>query len=378
MRGHFSTRALIAACSVVVLMTVAVLVIVQVRSGSGPGGGSPGPSQLPAPSGLKAPLQGLVLQQDRPLTDADAGVYGGQVLTTTWAALQPHGPGTLARHNAIDRGLRAVAAFNDQHPDTPVGIRLRILAGIHAPRWVKRLDGFQPVPVTNMQDVAGGTLGAFWSAGYMRAYADLQRLLAARYDDAPLLLDVVISGCMTIYAEPLQRDISGFDALFRAGYTTQADRTCLLRQVDAHDVWQHTHQSLALNPYRPWVQGSGGPTQAATDLSVTSTVASYCRSKLGQRCTLSNNSIRSAYAGYLTGDTDQSTGEPPYAALYRVLRTEGPPMSFQCAAPSRVGDIEAAIQAAVQAGANAVEVPVAYDPDAMRRDNTALLDNPTS
>ena len=77
---------------------------------------------------------------------------------------------------------------------------------------MKTLGGFQPVPVTHVQTEQPGTLGPFWTEEYIDAYAELQRLLAARYDDNPLVRDNAISGCMTVFAEPFQRDLTNFDS----------------------------------------------------------------------------------------------------------------------------------------------------------------------
>jgi hypothetical protein len=298
-------------------------------------------------------------------------------VTTTWAEMQPSPDPELAPDNLIDRELRETAAFNERHPDRPVHLKLRVMAGIYAPDWVKRLDGFDPVAVSHVQTDREGTLGPFWSPAYVDAYAELQKLLADRYDDEPLVRDNAISGCMTVFAEPFQRDLSGFEQLYAQGYTVEADDSCLRAQVDAHAVWQQTRQSLALNPFRPWTMEDGTLGRADPDVDVTVSVMTYCRTRLGAMCTLSNNSIRSDWAALLDEGDAATSFLSQYAELYRGMQELGPPLSFQTAAPSRVGDLATTVEAAVSFGANAVEVPVSYEVEDMVRDNTALLDNPT-
>lgn len=380
--GSARQRWLAAGASVAVLLAAVGLALLG-TGGDGPGGTLPAPpvgTGVPTPpqGQHKPPLQGLVLQEARPLTDQDAGRYSARVVTTTWAALQPDAGGELTRDNEIDRALRSTTAFNKRHPDDPVSLKLRVLAGIYAPEWAKRLGGFEPVAVVHLQTDRPGELGPFWSAAYMEAYAELQRRLAERYDDEPLVRDNAISGCMTVFAEPFQRDLTGFADLYAQGYSMAADEACLRAQVDAHSAWRHTHQSLALNPFRPWTIEGGSLTRAQPDVQVTLSVAAYCRARLGELCTLSNNSIRSDYTGVLLHGDAETPFLSVYAALYDGMRELGPPSSFQTAAPSRVGDLSTTVELAVRFGANAVEVPIAYDPDRMAADDAALVANPVA
>jgi hypothetical protein len=356
----------VAAALALTLLCAVVLAVVSSRTEEPPG------------EDHKPPMQGLAMQQARPLTSADAGAFSARVVTTTWAELQPSPGGELTRNNAIDRELRATDAFNEQHPDTPVHLKLRVLAGIYAPEWAKTLGDFEPVPVTHVQTERPGTLGPFWSEEYVDAYAELQQLLAERYDDDPLVRDNAISGCMTVFAEPFQRDLTNFGSLFAQGYSVDADEDCLRRQVDAHLAWKHTHQSLALNPFRAWTEEAGELARERPDVGVTLSVAEYCREALGDLCTLSNNSIRSDYAALMLGEEDAATAFlAEYETLYATIRELGPSFSFQTAAPSRVGDLPATVEAAAAMGANAVEVPISYDVATMVSDNAALAANPT-
>lgn len=316
---------------------------------------------------VKPAMSGLIVQRPELLTDTNAGLIGGLVVPVSWATLQPQEGGDIARPNVIDHAIRRVERFNAAHPVTPVYLKIRILAGLSAPDWAKTLSGFLPVPVVQRQGGISGTLGPFWTEGYADAYADFQRRLAATYDDVAVVRDVSISQCMILYAEPFQRDLDDFSALYAAGYSVADDEACLRSQVNAQVPWIHTHQSLSLNPYRPWVTEPGGaPRQGAVDLDVTRAVMAYCRETLADRCTLENNSIRS---DWITSSMPQ-----PMAELYAAMSGAGGPLTFQTASPSRVGDLEASVDWAVDVGGWSVEIPFSFDAGAMRRANAALLD----
>jgi hypothetical protein len=304
-----------------------------------------------APAGsIKTPIQGLLDRAGFPPPELQ-GVVAGFVANVNWSAIQPtpYGPIVRGSGNALDQALAEAQAYNAAHPtQPPMEVKLRLYAGIDAPNWVKTLNGFKPVQIQNVQSGLSGTVGPFWTASYATAYQDLQTKLAAIYDGNPLLREVVISQCMTVYAEPFLRDDTNFAALAAQGYTVQSDENCLMDEVDAHKVWVHTHSSLSFNPYRPWVpEAGGGYIQTNADEGFTYTVMNYCRAILGLRCTLENNSIRSSYIG--------ASGS--YARMYSEMRALGPAITFQTAQPSGVGNLQATLQWAASLGANAVELP---------------------
>ena len=349
----------------------------------------PGPSSTPSvsattsgttnPGPVKAPMQGLVLERAAQLDDAAAGLVGGLVANASWADLQPTVDGPITDGNAIDQALAMASTFNTAHPTTPVAVKIRVLAGTAAPEWAKTLNGFQPVPVSNVQSGQAGTLGPFWTPAYTAAYSQLQAKLAARYDANPLIRDVTISQCMTVFAEPFQRDDTNFEQLFAQGYSVDADRACLSGQIAAHRVWRTTHQSLAFNPYRPWQDnGSGSLSQPLGSEVFPIAVMAQCRAVLGVLCTLENNSIRQQF---ITLPQQPSSSAKPmlaqYAAMYEAMRRLGPALTFQTAGPRAVGDLHATVAWAITLGANSVEIPQTYDPAAMSADNAALMANPT-
>ena len=167
------------------------------------------------------------------------------------------------------------------------------------------------VYVYNSAAGQGGQVPRFWTSPVEQAYAHLQALLAAEYDTNPLIEDVTTSGCMTVFAEPLIREVTDKTSvanLIAAGYTEAADQTCQEDAIAAQGAWAHTHSSIALNPYQA-ISGSGS---VSIDEAFTQTLMAYCHSTLGNRCTLGNNSIRTASLG------------TQYNQMYTSMKGTGP------------------------------------------------------
>lgn len=330
--------------SAAIALVVATAVTVVVVSGRGDderpqAGGAVTTTPTPHDQTLKPPIRGLLQQFDESELTPDNPIRAF-VVGVAWADLQPEQGGPVAQDNAIDRAIRAVRTS----VPTKEGVRLkvRVLAGVQAPEWAKNLGG-EPFEVTDPASQRGGTVGRFWTPEFGRAYAELHQALAARYDDAPEISEVTISRCTTVFAEPFLRQIShpdAADAYRAAGYTPSADKKCLREQIVAHEVWQRTRSGLALNPYQ-FVGPSGG---GKVDGRVTEQMMRYCREKLRERCVLENNSIR---------------WPPPhnrYTAMYAAMKRLGPPIAFQTAAPSRIGDPLQTVLWAIDFGADAVEL----------------------
>ena len=283
---------------------------------------------LPA---AKAPLRGLVWLNRPPAAESGLPV-GGVALSVRWADLAP-APGADATI-AVEGALGSLGRR--------VRVKLRVLAGVHAPEWVKRLGG-APVPLREPQAREQGVVPRFWTAEVGAAYDELQRALAARFDGDGRIVEVAISRCTTFNAEPALRQVStreNVTALLRAGYSAKADLRCQEEAIEAHRVWRRTRSGLAMNPYQR-IDPDG---TTATDVGVSIRLMRRCRETLGQRCVLENNSIR-------WPPLDAS-----YGAVYEAMRALGPPVLFQTAGPRRVGDWVRAVRWAAEQGAQAVEV----------------------
>jgi hypothetical protein len=293
---------------------------------------------------LKPPIRGLIdrIGEPDPGTESYISAY---VVRVRWADLQPTPFGPIVADNAIDQAIARVRL-----PDMAgrMSLKLRVLAGVDAPEWAKEIGG-APLAYLNNQagaNVAGGTIGRFWLPDYGKAYADLQRKLAHRYDFVPEIREVTVDRCSTIYDELFVRQAGepqNVAALAGAGYTTTADHTCILQAIDAHKVWRYTTSDVDFSPL-PNVLGVG------QDLTFTLDAMDYCRASLGARCGLENNALSSA-----------KLTSPKFVVMYQRMAELGGALTFQTATSSRIGDWTQALDAAVAMHALSVELPYGYD-----------------
>ena len=311
-------------------------------------------------SGQLKPVLGGLLDRQKLPDKAYWSVLSGFVVQVDWSELQAAPGAPLPPNNPIDQAIAAARAAH-------LRIKLRVDAGTMAPEWVKRLGG-NPIPVQFTNPVTGeltsGTIGRFWTAAFGRAYQDLQNKLAARYDNVPEIAQTSITRCITFFAEPFLRQARRIpataNALLAAGYSDTADETCQKEQIQAAAVWKHTRSGLSFNPYQR-LHPDGSVT---TDEKFTEEMMRYCRAVLGARCVLENHSIRT---------TSQSVW---YGPMYAAIRALGGPISYQTAAPNRVGDLLGTLAWAAGQGASSVELPVSYrdlSPSALAPYNSRLL-----
>ena len=143
---------------------------------------------------LKPVLQGIVEINQVPSADGLASV-GGEAVSVAWRDLQPAPGGPIAADNPLDKAIAQIRQIN-QSQGLSLGIRARVQAGVNAPDWAKQLGG-SPVQVTSRQDNVSGTVGRFWTAPFGQAYDELQRKLAATYDDVAEVREVTASRCKT-------------------------------------------------------------------------------------------------------------------------------------------------------------------------------------
>jgi hypothetical protein len=323
---------------------------------------TPPTSIFPQPpvASLKPVLAGLLDRQGVPPADYAGAAVRGFVVKVNWSDVQPVEGGPVVGDNAIDQAIAQAHTLAARNPG--FGIKVRLYGGVYAPTWAKTLGG-APVQVTNPQSGKSATVGRFWTDAYGDAYDDLQRKLAAKYDTVPEVREIVVSRCTTFFAEPFIRNKGNAQTvsnLFDAGFNTAADRRCHQRQLEAHQVWQHTRSDLELNPYQD-IEQTG---KASVDEAFTETMMQYCRAVLGPRCVLENNS---------------ASDPPKYPRMYSAMRQLGNPTSFQTATATKVGDLFTVLEWAVAQGANSVELPQGYtsDPPARYADiSTRLAANP--
>ena len=102
---------------------------------------------------VKPVLTGL-LDRDGAPPAAYHGLMDAYALRVLWSDLQPRRTGPLTTR-ALDQALRH-AGQRGAH------VKLRVMAGVHAPRWAKRLGG-PPMRMVNPTNGHGGTVPRFWT-----------------------------------------------------------------------------------------------------------------------------------------------------------------------------------------------------------------------
>ena len=294
---------------------------------------------------VKPPIKGL-LDRNRMPPAALHPYFGGFVVNAYWKELQPSFDGLLADNNVIDQAIRQIR----QTPSANhMKLKIRIFSGQYAPEWVKNL-GEGPVYVGDKYDGVGAkAVPRWWEDEYQAKYASLLEQLSARYDTVPEVAEFTISGCMTIYAEPLLRSValeSNRVNLLRAGYTANKDMTAQRKTIRAHRVFRQTHSSIALNPYQYVTEEGEGVISLDSTVALLNEAYEVLRGKI----VLGNNSLRIplSYLG------------PKYASMYAAMFAKNTNVYFQTATPERVGDLAATLQWAIDSGVNYVELPYGY------------------
>jgi len=298
----FITRGLLLAAAMPVAMALSVL-----------------PSQAQT---AKTPIRGLVSMGaykfvsagGEPINTLDPlnakpGIFGGLVVVATWNQLQPTPKSQIGDGNAIDQALALVRTYNQQNPQKPLAVKLRVWGGFEAPDWAKSIGG---PPIATTFNGNPRTVGRFWSPAYRRAWARLQQQLAARYDAEPLIHEVSVTSCMSYTAEPffVPTDATVMTPLVAAGFTANAYKHCLTHAVGDYAPWQTSRLVLAVNPFRSALgQGNGDP-------GFTKRVMQNCRTVVGVRCVFDNHDLNSPLTTSLV-------------PIYREMRRLGPEIEFQ-------------------------------------------------
>ena len=275
----------------------------------------------------KQPLHGLVTMggltplftegghADNSLREANAhpGVYSGVVILVSWDEIE-HVEGKLDV-SRIETGLDAVRAYNKKYPNTPLYAKLRIFSGWNTPYWVIAKSGGGILLEQKRGSIA---IGHFWTPAYRQSWHDLQTMLAARYDNDPLLREVAVSSCATLTAEPFIMALTpeNLPKLHAAGFSDAGFKACLMGALDDYSDWKHTAIDYTVNPFRDSDSG-----QAIPDDGFTNAVLEAFRKRYGSRGVLANHGLQAELAGRQT---------PIYAELKKL----GPPIEFQTISPN--------------------------------------------
>ena len=307
---------------------------------------------VPSQPGYKPLLVGLIdkgnaapfqVGQPFPVIDlsnevASSPGLAGVVVNVSWSQLEPT-QGTFD-FSTLDASLSAVQAYNDQHPSAQLGVRLRVFGADDAPDWAKNLDG-TPISIT-ANGQSRGTDGQWWKPDYRSAWAALQQALAQRYDNNPLVREVVVASCASLTDEPFIMATTSSDKaqLLADGWSNMAQQACLDGALSDYAPWHH---SAVYYPFNPFTTMTSAGTVGIDD-SVTDEVMQRCASSAssgGPWCILGNNAISSPAtqpAGSLAVYAEMDT-------LWQANQS-GTPISFQMNSPTasvQCGALDAAV-----------------------------------
>jgi hypothetical protein len=308
----------------------------------------------------------------------------GIVVNDTWSALQPDQAGETIKTASIDRALAAIRRYN-ANGRHPLGVRLRIWAGMNAPVWAKSIGG-PPVSIcdgtaaptpspspsaarpavtaapTPCPSVALRSVGRFWSDAYARAWRDLQRQLASKYDGDALIEEVSVSSCSSLTSEPFVQPEDDYSKqnLQAAGYTDARYQHCLANAIGKdYASWRQTLLDYSFNPFREI-----DVTPPVTDLAFTETTIAACRAAIGSRCVLLNETMAKFTPPPSPAPSQSPSQAQGYYLMWNYMRAQGGAITFQTASPPNLlaawgtnpAGWNAAVQLAHAFGASSLEL----------------------
>ena len=251
---------------------------------------------------VKPPLVGLVdmgaqqpyqLGQNFPIVNLselgnDYQAFKGIVINETWAQLEPS-QGNYDWTD-LDNSLSAVNNYNLSHPSYQLSVKFRIFGGKTAPEWAKNLGG-SPVTLITGKSRLVGTFGRWWTSSYNEAWSTFLHALASRYDNNSLVRAVAVTSCGSSTGEPFVLSLNGQNAiaLENAGWTVQAEESCLKGIFSDYSGFKITPIDLASNPLEVLVNN-----KASSDLAFTEQIMSKCATSQkngGPICVLGNNDL---------------------------------------------------------------------------------------
>jgi Beta-galactosidase len=303
---------------------------------------------------------------DNSISDAFSTPYilHGVVINVTWTQVEPRrGEFTF---QPIDEALENIARYNARFNAHPLTAILRVETGQMAPDWVKGLAG-GPVPILRRSNHAAITVPLFWTIEYRKAWRELQRRLAARYDSNRSIAQISNNSCAHESDEPYVNpvDSTSIIALYRAGYSNEKFLDCLQASIHDYDGWRVTRVDFTQNTFENIIvdttKGEPQGKVAAPDLNATISIIKAFRAALGERRAIIGNHDL----------TDPL--HPANVDLYKALPMLGKPIEFQTGSPGVPGpngtstgefsDWNGTIKLGADIGATAIEVWPSFAPN---------------
>ena len=277
----------------------------------------------------------------------------GLVINDAWSDLQPKGEGTTIDTRNIDAALAAVRAYN-AFASNPIRVRLRVWPGINAPQWAKRIGGpidicdqwggvspspspppsaaATPTPCPQQPPLSDvRTIGAFWTPRYQRAWANVQRQLAAKYDADPLIAETGITSCASITDEPFihPADAWSLERMSARGFNVRGYKSCLKSALLGYRDWHQTILGFAFSPF--YYSPPGKP--EVIEIGFTESIMRDCVAALRSRCLLANEDLGKF------GTSPSPSSPPNVTATFAMwhymekLHEKGALVTFQTATP---------------------------------------------
>jgi hypothetical protein len=296
------------------------------------------------------------------------GIVNDFVLMLKWKQLQPSNS-TELNTSYIDDAISEAKGRN-------MHFKFRILAGIHAPDWVKNLAGGS-FAVYDIDKTAGevftGTAPRYWTSDVKGAYSGLMSKLASKYDNDDTMLSVVNSLCTTIFAEPFIKNLdegNNMTSFYNAGLTDALDQQCLNDSVDIHNAhWKRTRTETAINPLS--YKGTDGTGAIIERFNVDFSInwIKRCRVVLGARCIMGNNGFNA---------TSGAVGSNYRKVIGAIICEGNPPPYFQTRQQSVIEStgktLTDVLNYVIAIGAGMIEMPVQYRTTAITPEQLRPLD----
>lgn len=178
-------------------------------------------AELEAATSLKPALRGLVTTNP---------AYLSKIPYAEFCSSKPRWSDIEIAPGVYD--FAAVDAMLAANPT--VKFRLRFMAGIHAPQWVKGRSGGAIQHDPNGPNGGTGLVPRFWTDAYFVDYMAFMRAVAEKYEGNPQVVEIPNSLTTTVYAEPfiLAADAATIDRYWQAGYRRDLVEANLRRSVD--------------------------------------------------------------------------------------------------------------------------------------------------